>query len=292
MSRPSETVPEIVNLPPITQTSMWTGSDERRTVGNYVRPLDDIVIEPDQYASTVLSQLDSALALRSTAPPGKAVPLHRHPVNQYMFVVEGELEVRFGSRAIRAKRNELVIIPAGMAHHSTNPTTEREVHLEFVAPNRSHWTEFIKPGEVVDEDAEPFPEGFSLLRREDESIRPPGPFPGFSRQVLLDRSTGGDFASFNIDRTQPGGRGPAMHIHRFDQYFLTLEGSLSMEIAGEEFVLAPGTWIPIPAGVPHRNWNASEAEEAHLVINCPGHLSSGGDHTKADISVDFRVTSS
>jgi quercetin dioxygenase-like cupin family protein len=99
MPEPLDLIRNSINNPYRSENSpLYRGDGETRVVGRYVRRLDDMKSPVDAFSSIVISQTDSAIALKSSAPPGKGVRPHRHPVNQYLFILEGELDVYFGSR--------------------------------------------------------------------------------------------------------------------------------------------------------------------------------------------------
>ncbi|HEX3955809.1 MAG TPA: cupin domain-containing protein [Trebonia sp.] len=70
-------------------------------------------------------------------------------------------------------------------------------------------------------------------------------------------------------KTPPGAGSPkGLHSHSYNQIYFVLDGSVSVEVEGEpERVLTPYSLISIPAGLQHRNWNSSECDSTHLVIN-------------------------
>ncbi|HTX82206.1 MAG TPA: cupin domain-containing protein [Streptosporangiaceae bacterium] len=89
-------------------------------------------------------------------------------------------------------------------------------------------------------------------------------------QKLIDRSSGGEHASVAYIRTPPGGGSPrGLHSHLWEQIFYVLEGEMTIEVAGQRSVVGPGNLIVFPAGVPHRNWNASDSPTVHLAVNTP-----------------------
>ena len=89
-------------------------------------------------------------------------------------------------------------------------------------------------------------------------------------QALVDESLGLQTCTINYIRTPAGGGSPAgLHTHVVDQVFYILGGTMSIEIAGEQFEVGPGATVVFPAGVPHRNWNAGTAPTIHLAINMP-----------------------
>jgi quercetin dioxygenase-like cupin family protein len=69
---------------------------------------------------------------------------------------------------------------------------------------------------------------------------------------------------------EPGSAGPNTHIHDFDQYYLVLEGELTVEVALQTHTVTPHTLVLLPAGVPHRQYNSSTTTtEKHLAVLAP-----------------------
>lgn len=81
--------------------------------------------------------------------------------------------------------------------------------------------------------------------------------------------------------SEDGGKGPAVahllarpgaavigeHVHpHIEERFTVVRGRLTACIAGETRTLGPGETVTVPAGVAHDWWNASDTEEAHVVI--------------------------
>jgi mannose-6-phosphate isomerase-like protein (cupin superfamily) len=64
---------------------------------------------------------------------------------------------------------------------------------------------------------------------------------------------------------QPSGFVAAAHLHPSqEERFEVLRGSVGFRIRKHEFVAGPGQRVTVPAGTPHRFWNAGE-DEAHFV---------------------------
>jgi quercetin dioxygenase-like cupin family protein len=60
---------------------------------------------------------------------------------------------------------------------------------------------------------------------------------------------------------QPGGFVAAAHIHpKQEERFEVVSGTLGLKVDGEEIVAGPGETLTIPAGTPHRFWNAGDEE--------------------------------
>lgn len=73
-----------------------------------------------------------------------------------------------------------------------------------------------------------------------------------------------------IQERVPPGRSEVRHRHeRAEQFFFVLRGSAALEVDGNVTELGPEEGRHVPAGVPHRLWNASDADVEFLVISTP-----------------------
>src|SRR3954470_6568146 len=64
---------------------------------------------------------------------------------------------------------------------------------------------------------------------------------------------------------QPNGFVAAAHVHPGqEERFEILRGSVGFKVGGKKLVAGPGQRLTVPAGTPHKFWNAGE-EEAHFV---------------------------
>lgn len=82
------------------------------------------------------------------------------------------------------------------------------------------------------------------------------------RLVFLETSqdTNGEAVVFETF-VQPDGFVAAAHVHpKQEERFEILSGRLGLRMRGEEIVAGPGEAITIPAGTPHRFWNAGTGE--------------------------------
>lgn len=72
--------------------------------------------------------------------------------------------------------------------------------------------------------------------------------------------TGGETVIFETF-VEPGGFVAAAHVHPHqEERFAILDGSVGFGIGREKIVSGPGERLTVPAGTPHRFWNAGEAE--------------------------------
>jgi len=64
---------------------------------------------------------------------------------------------------------------------------------------------------------------------------------------------------------QPDGFVAAAHVHpNQEERFEVLGGSVGFRVGGEKIVGGPGTRLTVPAGTPHKFWNAGE-DVAHFI---------------------------
>jgi mannose-6-phosphate isomerase-like protein (cupin superfamily) len=74
------------------------------------------------------------------------------------------------------------------------------------------------------------------------------------------RETDGEAVVFETF-VQPDGFVAAAHVHpKQKERFEILSGTLGLRMGGEEIFAGPGKKVTIPAGTPHRFWNAGEDE--------------------------------
>jgi mannose-6-phosphate isomerase-like protein (cupin superfamily) len=237
-----------------------------RGPGRYVRRFDDVPLPDGQLANECVAMFESATFIRSFVPAGLAGrDFHDHPVEQLYFILRGELEVVIGSTTLTARRHDLVVLPRETAHRNYNRGTEDELHLEVILPSPPPWPAWTREAARGSDPAPP-----NLLRTEEKGRRLAYDHnPGYRSSILADRASGFPSGHVRIDRLQPGGSGPDLHIHRFDQFYFLLEGGLSVQVAGERYEVGPHELVILPAGVPHRQWNDGEGEVKWLTMNLP-----------------------
>jgi mannose-6-phosphate isomerase-like protein (cupin superfamily) len=78
------------------------------------------------------------------------------------------------------------------------------------------------------------------------------------------RETGGQAVVIETF-VQPSGFVAAAHVHPSqEERFEVLRGSVGFKVGRKKLVAGPGQRVTVPAGTPHKFWNAGE-EEAHFV---------------------------
>jgi mannose-6-phosphate isomerase-like protein (cupin superfamily) len=231
---------------------------------NYVRTVDFGAYRREGYEFQILYNGEGCRVIASHVAAGATAPPHHvHPVDQLYYIVRGEMQLQLGSERFVAGPDTLVYIPAGTPHHNWNEGAVDEFHFEVLAPTPSPNEPVMTPTESTDAGGRPYfvrplsDDGFDAA------------LPGFTIQKLLQRSDGSEHMTLYVGAVEPGGAGPGTHVHRFDQFYYVLDGTLTGEIGLDPFTAEPHTLVVLPAGVPHRQWNESSATERHLALLVP-----------------------
>jgi mannose-6-phosphate isomerase-like protein (cupin superfamily) len=239
----------------------------------YVRPFD-----PDKavdagfpgFRAQVLSHLESALMMSSHIKEGGCGPgLHYHRSDQLYYLIEGLMNIQLGTDIHHIRAETFVFIPAGLAHRNWNEGPGDETHLEMMIPAPAPMAPLTI---MVDS-----PDDVPAADRSDRHgyARPidrgqlKEPLPGLRAQSLGDPRSGSLHAVVYYTEINAGSAGPDTHIHEFDQYYLVLDGELTVELALEKHVVSSRELVVVPAGVPHRQYNTGAATERHLSVSAP-----------------------
>lgn len=237
----------------------------------FVAPGESVENDLQQGDTTVVAQLETASFLARMLPPRSAgQSLHYHDVDQLLFVFKGSLGVQLGAEVDIAAAGSFVFAPAGIAHWCWNPGTEPVQYVEVFVPTPALFgpsIHFVSSPERAPGSAHRgFVKRASAAMAQDfgeGSAFDLSPFLGFGCPDNADTCM-----SYHA-MVPPGGGGPPLHTHPFDQFYLVIEGQLNVQIGlAEHLVLAPAL-VALPAGVPHRQWNRGPGAERHVVVNTP-----------------------
>lgn len=110
--------------PPIVAPILFCGPlDARMPPGAHVQ----VLLSPTQgYDCYVFAQW--------IEPGADGLPLHTHDVDQYLYVLAGEMSIQLGSDSFVAGPDTLIHVPPGTPHRSWNAATVDERHLEVLVP--------------------------------------------------------------------------------------------------------------------------------------------------------------
>lgn len=236
----------------------------------YVYPVDLNAFRPNDFHSQFIARrengLDSCICILTRVPPGKGttIGLHVHPADQLYYVIKGTMTAQVGDQRFTVRPNQLLYIPAGSPHWNWNDGSEDEMHFELIVPSPEPGVPIATAVDVSVKG--PDVRGVTLVRTLDESKFD---MSRFSQVVLADRSSGVGSVSLGIFRVPPGGRGPVLHVHRFDQIYFILSGTMQLQIGLEQYTAGPNTLVVLPAGMPHTNWNTGPEVEYHINLRVP-----------------------
>ena len=75
--------------------------------------------------------------------PGDRIPLHTHPINEVIVILEGFAEVTLGAVTKRVDRGSVVFIPAGTPHGTKN-TGPSPVRIHAMFPSEQIGIEYLE----------------------------------------------------------------------------------------------------------------------------------------------------
>ena len=222
------------------------------------------------YRAQFLSHLESALMIASHIDEGGCGPgLHYHRSDQMYYLIAGSMNVQLGHQVHHITAGTFVFIPAGLAHRNWNDGPGTEIHFEMIIPAPAPMAPIAlmvdTPDDVPAADRTDHP-GYT------QRINPDllnAVMPGLGMAALTGPGMGCHQAVVNYFEVAAGSAGPDTHIHGFDQYYLVLEGELTVEVALQTHVVPPHTLVILPAGVPHRQYNEGTVPERHLAVLTP-----------------------
>lgn len=230
------------------------------------------------YEAQFLYKGESATIIASTVRAHGSAPAHHlHEYSdQLYYVTRGEMKIQLGSEVHTVGPETLVYIPRGTPHHNWNEGEEDEFHFEVLSPSPLPTQPIATATDSTESDGKyivrPLADtGFTEV------------MPGFYTSRVLQRNDGAENMAMYVGKVEAGGSGPSTHVHEFDQFYYILEGELTVEVALQRFTAKPNDLVILPAGVPHRQWNATTATERHLTLLVPEPLP--GDEW--DVSVTF-----
>lgn len=108
--------------------------------GSYVRAIKVPAVgelKPGLNRQTYTNRVQGSpitVALDSTSPGSGGPKPHVHRFEQVYFMVEGETTVMYGIDNPKAKKNDIVILPAGVVHTNTNQSSALERHITLLLP--------------------------------------------------------------------------------------------------------------------------------------------------------------
>ncbi|HYR15856.1 MAG TPA: cupin domain-containing protein [Mycobacterium sp.] len=261
----------------------------------HVRPIDfDSAEIPGEkgYKGKILYSGETCTLIATVVPAGARGPQnHTHPVDQLYFVTDGEVTIKLGKDIHLAAAGSAVFIPAGVPHHNWNEGSETEVHLEVLAPGSAGIRPMLEFTESDDAHGLPYA---VVAPAADQTLTLDGgmtvtPLLGHEHVIGHGQDPASKNALIYVGGLPAGAVGPSLHTHAFDQFYVVLDGLLGVQVGLAEFTVGPRQLVVLPAGVPHRQWNAGAEVERHLTILTPPPEQTSSEEEPWDRSVELHA---
>jgi len=217
------------------------------------------------YQIVIAASPESVTVLAGFLGNGGHPPLHTHDVDLFFVVLEGNTTLRLGRESHHAQAGEVIYIPKGFPHGSDNQSGAPERHLEILVPAVPPGTPFLRPVQSADEVQAP-----AATPHVNSSSGPPSEVSGHeNRWAITAGPTGSRAARLTaVERTGPEGPG-AVVSQDDDRLIVVTQGKLTAEVSAPPHAVQGEAVIVIPAGVPHRIWNASCMPVRYLDADVP-----------------------
>lgn len=194
-----------------------------------------------------------SIAVEEFAPTG-ASPVHYHKkASECQLVLEGEGVLRVGSRKVKVTAGDLVKIPPGMVHQTTN---KGSIPLKLLCLVSKAWN----LEDTVFEDKVSKDEGEIYVRRQEGCAE----VKGASGETIYELvgKTNGAFENFSVAMVKiEAGHASDRHFHeKGEESYLIMKGEGRINIDGEEKVLTPGDLVKIGAGKVHQIFSSTPLE--------------------------------
>jgi mannose-6-phosphate isomerase-like protein (cupin superfamily) len=212
---------------------------------------------------------DAGYLIYTRMPAGAHGPaLFTLPADHLYLVLSGKMTIQIGTDPFTAGPDTGVMVPAGIPHAAWNAETTPEAHVEVIAPAPSRdLMSMLKPAEPRKVD------------NASQYVRPAPPLPaelrpGLNPQRFFARNTGSS-NQMRIDSSPAGSGNANTHIHAFEQVYFVKEGTMTLlyglSPAGQigRYTVPANSFVIIPPGVVHGNFNEGPGVERHVVWLLP-----------------------
>ena len=226
------------------------------TASQFIRKPQDV--KPGEWLAGNKPDATCAIRLIDASCP-TASKLQSAPFDRMNYLVEGGLEATIGDQSFSVAQDTLVFIPAGTPYMAELDKQARV--LEVYAPGGVNLD-----AQLIDTEARRVANASDLLRPLDASVLG---HKKFSFHPLVERKSGSEHLRLTIFEVQPEAGGPDYHLHEFDQYYFILSGEMTLDLGLSRHKVAPGSFVTLPEGVVHRNFNAGSIPERHVNILVP-----------------------
>jgi mannose-6-phosphate isomerase-like protein (cupin superfamily) len=223
----------------------------------------------------ILSDDETVHATWSRFAPGRdGADLHVHRRHSDLFyVLGGQLTVRLGVADARVlvAPGRLARVPPLVVHGFRNGGDADLRYLNFHAPGEAFadYLRAVRDGRPFSYDQHPPPA---------DGGRPPTDAVVGSDGLVAEH--GGERIALLADVdaigiaevwSEPGKEAPPQHVHhRHTESYYVLEGELTFTAGARELRAAAGSWVQIPAGLPHTLMSTGSGPARFLDVHTPG----------------------
>lgn len=190
-----------------------------------------------------------------------SIDVQIHSYEKGIFVLEGTIELNRDGTVFALGPHDYALIPIGTKHAFRNRSGARARWVEKCAPRpklADEWQDSFFVPALAWPEAPALPVKTPLARMVGHFDQSQLPAPqrvddfmwGWSKKMLMDKMFGSQQFDLFIIEFAEGGQ-TSLHDHNFEEAYLVLEGEVTFEAEGKEYVLTPGTIAWSGVGAPH-----------------------------------------
>ena len=107
------------------------------------------------------AQVNDITLIIEEIAPGDRIPLHTHPINEVVVIVEGTPEITLGDETREVASGTVVFIPAGVPHGTRNATT-RPTRIHAMFPSERIGIQYLERNPAPGTEANPPQPAFTI----------------------------------------------------------------------------------------------------------------------------------
>jgi mannose-6-phosphate isomerase-like protein (cupin superfamily) len=215
-----------------------------------IRHFDPDALQPGEASDWLVGpEEDLGVTVRIRRGGGRSTARPAFGTERYALVLEGRAGYSTADGPVMAEAGEVIFLPSGETACVVGEADS--VWAEIEAPLRPDAKSSTAAPSVIPVDPAKF-EG-----------------TGFAYQALVGREMGAQTMRMNVLRVAPGAGSPDFHIHAFAQIYIIQDGDMTLDIGRKRVQASKNSVVVLPAGVVHRNFNASGADERHVSLLVP-----------------------
>ena len=234
----------------------------------------EIIGDSPERRVEILSDCDELHATWTRfGPRREGADLHVHREHTDLFyVLDGAIAVRLGleDEIGRVPAGTLARVPPNVVHGFRNPDDADVRYLNLHAPGRqfADYLRAMRDGRpfAYDEHDPPTDGGRPVAEARIGDAELVADRPGLRVSLLADVE---EVAIAEV-LSDPGGPSPPPHVHRRHvESFYVLDGEMTFTAGERELRAGAGTWVQVPAGLPHTFALTGEGPVRFLDVHTP-----------------------